>query len=642
MNFFQQQEIAKKQTTKLVCFFVLAVIVTIFLSHMTLSYFVYLYETELTPKDHHNWFDPFWDKRFWHYTIFGVSFLVLIGIVHKLSQMKSGGKAIVDLFGARRVNSDTRDPKERQLLNVVEEMSIAAGLPVLPVYLIEARGINALTAGYDQNDAVLMITDASLEYLDRDQLQAMIAHEFSHVFNGDMNLNIKLVSMLNGLSAISMTGKFVIEIIAEVRFKKSWIHFIIVFFGLLLIIVGYFGLSVARIIKAAISRQREYLADASAVQFTRNKQAVVGLLKTIGGLKYRGRILNPAREEVSHMFFCESSSYMLGGLLATHPGLRQRILKIDSSFDGVFPPIEAIKYEDDKVKPNINNTNGPVKKVSRKEFNLIRDLATAPQENSILAAAMILSSYSNKFKETVHHPLGAQALIYALLFSSEQDIKEKQKSHLKEKLSPEILRYVDPLDTYLSQRSQVDRLPLIEMASPVLKEMSVDQYQSFEKFMQSLIEIDQKVSLQELLVKTLTGFYVKADFIKEGKPIVRYHTLPALMSEINMILSLLAIKGHAEVALQKKAHEVACRKLFDRKTPSMIINIPEDVSERLEKALLKLRSTKPIIKERILSACQMSIFFDKKVSIEEVELLRITAAGMNCPIPPLLPDEIGS
>ncbi len=283
----------------------------------------------------------------------GTLAVIAAGSLYKIWRLSDGGHTVAQLLGGRPVDPNTADPKERRVLNVVEEMAIASGLPVPTVYLLEREeGINAFAAGFTPQDAVIGVTRGALEILNREELQGVIAHELSHVFHGDTNLNLRLMGVLHGILVIALVGYFILRSTLRVASsnRKSGLVVVLPIAGLILLVIGYIGVFFGRLIKSAVSRQREFLADASSVQFTRNPQGIGGALKKIGGLSMGSLVMSPHAEQASHFFFSDGKLGKLRSafsgvthfqFLATHPPLAERIRRVDPRWDGVYPEVEA-------------------------------------------------------------------------------------------------------------------------------------------------------------------------------------------------------------------------------------------------------------------------------------------------------------
>src|SRR6056297_2939491 len=327
MNFFEHQDKARKQTRILVLVFMLAVLAIVIAMNL-----VMLGVFGRFPSAEHGWFSPgFWlaNGQVVLWTSLATVLVIVLASAYRSAQLRGGGAQVARELGGVEVTGDSNDPLRRRLLNVVEEMAIASGVPVPQVFVLEQEpGINAFAAGWTPSDAAVAVTRGALESLDRHELQGVIAHEFSHVFNGDMRLNIRLIGVLFGILALAVVGRRMLTSMHLTRGGRNKNAGGIVLVALAVVVIGYVGLFFGRWIQAAVSRQREYLADASAVQFTRSPEGIAGALKKIGA-RTSGSRLNANTDEIGHMLFAMGFS---GKLFATHPPLEKRILKVDPSF----------------------------------------------------------------------------------------------------------------------------------------------------------------------------------------------------------------------------------------------------------------------------------------------------------------------
>ena len=346
MNFFEAQDRARRNTAWMILLFILAVAGLVFLTNLLLlavlaylkaGYFVF------SVSELQSYFDP---SVFVGVTV-GVCLLIFGGSFYKTMSLSKGGPAVAEMLGGRLVPQSTSDLQQRQLLNVVEEMSIAAGMPIPKVYLLDEHSINAFAAGQSPANAVIGVTRGALTQLSREELQGVIAHEFSHIFNGDMRLNIRLIGVLHGILLVGTIGYFILR---SMRFagrsrsrKGGGAIVAILTLGAGLMVIGYAGTFFGQWIKAVVSRQREYLADSSAVQFTRNKDSIAGALKKIGGSSGGSYIDAPTATEYSHAYFANGISSFWQSLFATHPPLEKRIKAIDPGWDGNFVSPEIRK-----------------------------------------------------------------------------------------------------------------------------------------------------------------------------------------------------------------------------------------------------------------------------------------------------------
>ena len=337
MDFFERQDKARKKTKLLVFYFILAVAALI----VAVYFAALLIFSGVQAQQHRNFGESpqfaLWNPQLFLGVAGGVLAVVLIGSGYKTVALAQGGSAVSEMMGARLVSPNTNDPDERKLLNVVEEMAIASGVPVPHVYVMdEEDGINAFAAGHKPGDATITVTRGCVKILSRDELQGVIGHEFSHILNGDMRLNLRLMGIIFGILCLAIIGRVLLQT-ARVGGRGRGQN-PLPLLGLLLLVIGYIGVFFGRLIQAAVSRQREFLADASSVQFTRNPGGITGALKKIGGLGETGSRLSHAHaEELSHMFFGNGVSEPFIGLLETHPPLAERIRVFDPNFDGKFP-----------------------------------------------------------------------------------------------------------------------------------------------------------------------------------------------------------------------------------------------------------------------------------------------------------------
>jgi len=281
MDFFGHQERARRHTSWLVALYALAVgciIVAVYL----------VFAVALAANGDGDTPSSLWDPTLFAGVAVAISALVFAGSFFKTMQLSKGGSVVATSLGGRLVAPNTRNGDERKLLNVVEEMALAAGIAVPQVYLLDGEsGINAFAAGFSPRDAVIGVTRGCVETLTRDELQGVIAHEFSHIVNGDMRLNIRLMGILFGILMLTIVGRVLLRTAyfsggGSSRGGKKQGGNPLPFIGLALMIIGYIGVFFANLIKSAISRQREYFSDASAVQYTRNPSGISGALKKIG------------------------------------------------------------------------------------------------------------------------------------------------------------------------------------------------------------------------------------------------------------------------------------------------------------------------------------------------------------------------
>jgi Zn-dependent protease with chaperone function len=640
-DFFQQQDVARRKTTLLVVYFVLAVLTLTVLIYLlcAFAFLVLGSQPEEAP--------PLWDPALFLGVAAAVSVVVAGASLLKTLELAAGGKTVALMLGGQQVLGTTADLKERRLLNVVEEMAIASGVPVPPVYVLpQETGINAFAAGHAAGDAVVAVSHGSLEYLSRDELQGVVAHEFSHILNGDMRLNIRLLGLIYGILALSTIGRVLMNVGARGRSSREQESGGqgVVLLGLGLFILGLGGAFFGRLIQAAVSRQREYLADASAVQFTRNPNGIGGALKKIGGLKAGPNIANPRADEVSHMFFADAlSRRRISNLFATHPPLPDRIKRLDPLFDGKFPAVEATSVREEELEAPQRAAMPPIIRgmppIPVGVLGLAAEAAAdhvgqvTPQE--ITYAGALHADIPDVVRNAVQEPFTARALIYCLLLDPQPAVREVQRAQLRTQAEArdyeQVRRLMDPVRSL----PDASRLPLVELALPALRQMSPRQHDVFRAQVEGLIDADQKLSMFEYALRCVLNTHLDADFHRV-RPRARYGSLAQLAPPMAKVLTLLAWEGQAEEAKARTAFQTGMQTFLAgaagvyQLLPREQCPLPE-----FDAALKILAEAVPSLKRRVLMSCTSCILADRQVTVREAELLRAISATLGCPMPPL-------
>jgi Zn-dependent protease with chaperone function len=634
-DFFQQQDSARRRTFRLLVYFVLALICLIGMIYGLLLLFV-LY-------DH-----P--DASLWEPDLLGlvsVGVIVVVGgaSLFKVAQLASGGQAVALMMGGQEIPGTTRDARERRLLNIVEEMALAAGVAVPPVYVLDEPGINAFAAGYAPGDAVVAVSRGCLEYLTRDELQGVVAHEFSHILNGDMAINIRLIGLIFGIMALAIIGRVLMFSASRRSSDRRSDGTGFVLFGLGLFVLGLVGAFFGRLIQAAVSRQREYLADASAVQFTRNPDGIAGALKKIGGLQAGSRMENPQSAEVAHMFFADAMSFNLAGLLASHPPLAERIRRLDPSFNGEYPVVVPVAV--DPAEPA-----GPRR--GRRAIPAIPGLPQVPLPVLGLAADQAAASVGRVTPSHVHYaktmhddlsaddlgeaaqePFRARALVYALLLDLRPEVREIQIAQLKADLTPIDFAETNRLAELTQSLSDAERLPLVDLALPALRQMCPAQHQVFRKAVEALMMADQRLSLFEYTLHCALKRHLDRQFLprSQRRPTM-YRPESSLIGPVVKVLSLLAWEGQPQPDLAAAAFAAGMRS-YNGDTKSKLLSRAECSLAEFDAALKMLNGAAPAVKRRVVTACAACILADGQVTVREVELLRAICDTLDCPLPPL-------
>lgn len=671
MDFFGQQEKAKSQTFKLIVLMVLAVLAILLFTYPLIGVLLIVVVSASSEGKESIPIEALLDPRLIIATAAVIGLIVFLGSSYKIAQLRGGGKTVAELMGGRLLSSNTHDPNERKILNVVEEMAIASGVPVPPVYLLENEsGINAFAAGYSPADAVIGVTQGSVDLLSRDQLQGVMAHEFSHILNGDMRMNIRLIGIVYGILAISLFGWLVFRLGLQAaagsgrsRSKDKGgavaAMLAIALVGILLVVIGAVGSFFGKLIKAAVSRQREYLADASAVQFTRNPQGIGDALKKIGGLSRHGKLKAAQAAEISHMCFAECVSNLLGSAMSTHPPLPKRIMRIDPQWDGLFPSVskpapesqqdeaylKRTQYQEQEQRKQrmiqvlaggaiLAGTEGArTNQATRQGGSSVADYIGEIRETQLQYAQELIASIPQKVREAAREPYGARAVIYGLLLDSEDEsVITKQLERIDTAADPGVAKLVHQLAQPLSELDHNARLPLVEMAISPLRELAASQYRNFIENVKVLVSADDKVDLFEWVLQRVLLRHLGSAFGEVKKTPTRYYNLKGVADSVAVLLSTLAYVGNSEVDRAQQAFREGVSPLDV--DGLALKDIKQCSLKSLGEALDVLDTVALREKKKLIDAMSMVVLADGRINLKESELLRGICDSLGCPAPP--------
>ncbi|MFD2533185.1 M48 family metallopeptidase [Gracilimonas halophila] len=635
MDFFEAQDRAKRNTGKLVFLYLLAVVGIVF--SVYLAVMILFYSQGMA--------DEIWNPALLVIVSAIVCTVIITGTLFRIAQLRKGGSAVAEMLGGRKLEPATTNSAERQLMNVVEEMSIASGLPVPDIYILDnEENINAFAAGLTTQDAAVGVTRGALEQLNRDEIQGVIAHEFSHIFNGDMRLNIRLIGILNGILLIHVMGMVIIRSMfysGGVRVKSNRDNnsggkskLVIMLFGLALIIIGYIGMLFGRMIQSAISRQREYLADAAAVQYTRNPDGLAGALKKISQSTDGAKIQDGHAMEMSHLFFANSFNSFLDSLYSTHPPIEKRIQAISPS----------LSASDKKSKKRIqrkfqqNHVSGSTSG-HKPRAGLGGHAALTPEviiaaigtldAGHVSNAGSLLSEIPETLKNAAHEPFAAEALIYALLLTANENKGNTFPEWISSDLEDGMAKQVRSLMTELEEGKRKWHLPLAELSFPALRKMSESQYKFFRRMVKKLTNEVENIfsfALEKLIERQLD-----TAFAKNKEPEIRHHHLKPMGEEISVLLSALSYISDENPESAWKSGLGPIQKVI----PDNVRFLPKEECGfvMLEKAIDEFAASANPVKKYIASAMIHCVVSDKKITLEEKELLRAISESIDCPIP---------
>ncbi len=605
MDFFERQASAQRKTKLLIFYFAMAVIGIIAVLQIVFAMILKV---------------SFLDLQLLAMVAGGVVIVVAGGSIFKIMELSQGGRVVATMLGGELLQPSTQDLNEKKLLNIVEEMAIASGVPVPEVYLLPDETINAFAAGHGPGDTAIGVTRGCIEQLNRDQLQGVIAHEFSHILHGDMKLNLTLIGVLNGILGLAFLGGLLMRSSLFIRpdsrsdrdNKSGGLVLAIIAAGVALYLVGWIGVFFGNLIKAAVSRQREFLADASAVQFTRNPTGIAGALWKIG--QFKSELSSPRAQEASHMFFGNGVPNQWVSLFATHPPLDERIKAIAPGFE--------LSSAESKITPP------PLPEVKEKEST------AAGLERLLPVAAALLSDIPDFAGAAVRQAHSACAFVYAMLLDEDEGLRAPQLQGLRvdEAMMKEVL-------ALFAKRSQIaipQRLPLVDLAIPTLRHLSPDQYAVFRKNVRHLIESDQQVHLFEFALQKTVIRHLDLYFTKSTGAAVKFRFIGPLMPDIGVLLSAMAYVGHTDEGERDAAFAAGLKELpIDAATAPRRDNTCD--LNRIDAALDQVAQAAPPIKKVIIAACRQVALQDNLLDNQQYELLRAIADSLDCPLPPLPP-----
>lgn len=620
MDFFDRQAAAQKKTGLLIFYFALAIVCLIALIVVAVSQIASV---------------PWNDPQLLAYVTLGTIAVVAIGSLTKIAELAQGGRVVAAMLGGEPVTPNTSDPQEKKLLNVVEEMSLASGVPVPEVYVLNDNTINAFAAGHGPGDTAIGVTRGCIDKLSRDELQGVIAHEFSHILHGDMKLNVRLIGLLNGILCVALIGAFVMRIFAYIRVddggssndgdRKNGMALTVAVFliGLAVYIIGYIGVFFGNLIKAAVSRQREFLADASAVQYTRNPDGIAGALWKIG--KFESRLSSPRAEEASHLYFGDGLAARTFSFFDTHPPLDDRIRAIAPGFE---PPAELDRPPAPSMqRPPVSSQPPPLP---------TQPASTAETlQRTLAGAAALLASVPDFALSNVRDLHGAIAFVYAMLLDEREDYREAQLASIG--VDDAMRREVMGLYNRRSEIPLPQRLPLIDLVVPTLRQLSPDQYATFRANVQKLIAADQAVHLFEFALQKTLLRHLDLYFTRQTGAAVKYRTIIPLLPSVQTLLSALAYIDHPDPTERDAAFQTGVQQLMINAASYPMTRVDGCDLNRIDAALDETALAAPQVKRTILAACREVVKHDGVVDTQQYELLRAIADSLDCPMPPLPP-----
>jgi Zn-dependent protease with chaperone function len=563
----------------------------------------------------------------------------------KTLSLRSGGGVVARSLGGTRVERSTRDPALRRLRNVVEEMAIASGVTMPEVYVLENEdGINAFAAGNSPADAAIAVTRGAATLLKRDELQGVVAHEFSHILNGDMRLNLRLLGWTFGLLAIAIVARIVLQTSPRSggRDRRDGAAALVVA-ALAVMILGYIGVFFGRLLQAAVSRHRERLADASAVQFTRDPAGLSGALLKIAGVSAGSKLVTPEAEEVAHMLFASG----LSRFFATHPSIEERLTSLNPSFRASELPALAAAAARDAQRQrqadtaSVPGTPEPARAVPGGPLPVA---ALASEAAAIAAQAGTLASeqvrYAERLRASIPEPLRdfvdsadhARALILAVLVSKVPDVQVAQRRILEQAYGPEVTAQVFAQQGLADSLAPALRLPAVQQLFPALRRLTLAERQKLRDVVNALALSDARIDVFECCLTLLLAANLY-DELEAGAQ----HGSASLLQEleaIHVLFCVLALQGAADRSQAARAFEAGISVVLPQHRPAF--RDIEGWPTALRDALARLVHLRPFAKKVLIEGMVRCIAHDRRLSVEESELLRTVCAVLHCPLPPIL------
>ncbi len=641
MDFFRRQAETRRLSRWLVLLFIIAI-----LACVVAVDFVVVTAATILSRDALEYAPPV--QGFWFQQYPGLvtlSSFVVLGVIAassfiKSSQLSAGGSVVAQSVGGTRVTSDTSDPLRRRLLNVVEEMAIASGVPVPAVYVLEREaGINAFAAGHNPSNAAIAVTRGALTTLNRAELQGVIAHEFSHVLNGDMRLSTRLIGWLFGLMVISLIGRFVLRHAPRGGGGRKGGGAIVVILAaaFAVMILGYIGLFFGRLIQAAVSRKRESLADASAVQFTRDPTGLRGALVKIGALGVGSRLQDTDGEEVAHLLFASG----VQRAFATHPPLEERIREIDPSFrPGEFEAMR-IKMNQERAQ-SVTETAEPKPDAAGRLEGLLKGaivlapamvakLVANPGTTHVQRAGELRVSLPEAITRVAGDALQARALFLGLALDATDDARGRQLAFIEQQMSRDQRLAIEALLPAIDSLAAAQKMPVLLRAFPALRQLGRKDREDLLKCLNSLLIREGRVSIHAYALRKLAQVQLR-DELQPGARAFDL-SIDTVKDDLQTLFSVLALSGSEDEAEARRAYEIGMSLLLPVHRPPFqrLGNWPL----RLDLALNRIDRLLPAGKELLVQALVRTISHDLRMTVAESELLRAVCAAVHCPLPPL-------
>ena len=647
MDFFEEQALARKRTLRLVLLFAVAVAGVVGAVYFLAMLF---YSAGVTDSagvayvtgDYDNVGKlalSFWNPGVLLFALGSTATVVGLGSLYKIAQLRDGGPAVALSLGGRKVDPDSTKLEERRLLNVVEEMAIASGVPAPEVYVLDREpGINAFAAGNTTSDAVIGVTQGTLQLLRRDELQGVIAHEFSHILNGDSRINLRAIGLLHGIFLLALIGRFLTR--GSMRSGKKEGGGVALL-GLGLLAIGSIGVFFGRMIQSSISRQRELLADASAVQFTRDTDGLVGALKKIGGAARHSYLDTPKADEASHIFFSDAIRRLrlFAGLFRTHPPLAERIRKLEPQWGGEFTEVALPDIADGmSTPPDAPDAQANAFAEAPTEEAVSEAIAHigSPRPEQISFARSLHAALPNLWIHAVHQAPMAQAMVFGLLLAQDEVLRGTELIRVADLTDAQTADLTLRFHSEAGDRSSAEKIALVDMVIPTLRGLSIDEYHRFREVVDSLMQSDRRIDLFEYTLSRMLQRHLARSFEGTGPTPLRFRSLRALLPDARVLIATLARVGSRTEDEAGRAFRHGAQALQLKESAGAIPPSSECTLASVDSALQRFDAAAPALKRSLMLACAATVMADDTVTDREAELIRAIGDALDCPVPPFV------
>lgn len=672
MDFFERQEQASASSRQLALLFLIAlpcIIAAVYVMSVLVCFVGWAFiafwasvlaESKIGGAGGVDYFISLWQPTLLLWVSLITIVVIVTGSFLKIRQLAPGGGVVATLLGGKRLDPAPKDLNELRLLNVVEEMAVASGTPMPEIYVLRREfGLNAFVAGHSLSDMVLAVTEGCVRYLTRDELQGVIAHEYSHILNGDMRLSTRLMGWVHGLFCITLLSYWVMS--KTYREKEHdvgglpesrggvaiFADLFVLVIGFVVAFIGWNGAFFGRIIKGAVSRQREFLADAAAVEFTRYPEGLAGALKKAKTWPEGTVIHSTHAEEASHIYFCNGLDEERIWLTATHPPLSERIGRVEVMMGRSFVPEPAKVAEIERSGP----VSLPRIPIGKREAEPPRPTpakaVVMPQQivpnvgtvtgDHLSYAARLIEELPELIRKAGREPAGATALIYSMLLAADENIRAEQLRYLSEQSDKEARQQLETLLPVVSALDERTKIPLVELTFPALRRLSRLEYESLSTHVRHLTDADRQFDLFEFALQKMLRRHLKPNFMPVPKAETRYHSLGGLAFACSTVLSAMSHTGQDTAEEARAAFDRGVKSLGAATVDFRFMPITDCTLNSIEIALDNLAEAAPRLKKLFLQACVETIVADGRVQAREAELLRAIADSLECPIPPFLP-----